>query len=331
MESMMRRLWIRLTCRSSPTVSLRIPPATSWLAVSALLLATIVVLRGDDRQTEPAGAKPSPQEEGVTAVAGPSWLRRLGVRAGESNLGRGAGSYGPAAQPPGAERGTVRLPIGQAVSLTGADIYRLNCQGCHRAEGTGAPPEIKSVLSAVQGSSLAIVREQLQAQGKAAGDARTQANQARADLYRRIQKGGQRMPALDHLQRADIDMLYAYLTELAHTPDAQGLTRRTVSWVRLGEHLVKGTCHICHDAVGPRPSGQELLQGAVPPLSGFLTDRSVADFVKKARSGTPIMMGDPPFPHRGRMPVFHYLKDEELAAGYMFLIAYPPQGAPAAR
>ena len=86
------------------------------------------------------------------------------------------------------------------------------------------------------------------------------------DLYRRIQKGGQRMPAFEHLQRSDIDMLYAYLTELVHTPDAKALSSHTVSWVRLGEHLVKGTCHICHDAAGPKPSGQALLQGAVPPL-----------------------------------------------------------------
>ncbi|HXW07752.1 MAG TPA: c-type cytochrome, partial [Vicinamibacterales bacterium] len=272
------------------------------------------------------GGAPTPEEDRVTAVSGPSWLHRLGVRAGESSLGRGAGSYGPAAQGQGAARGAVRLPIGQGVTITGADIYRFNCQPCHRSEGTGAPPEIKSVLNAVQGSSLALVREQLAAQGKT-GNAAEQAAAARADLYRRIQKGGQRMPAFEHLQRSDIDMLYAYLTELVHTPDAKALSSHTVSWVRLGEHLVKGTCHICHDAAGPKPSGQALLQGAVPPLSGFLSDRSVVEVVRKARSGAPIMMGEPPFPHRGRMPVFHYLRDEELAAAYMFLVAYPPQDA----
>jgi hypothetical protein len=36
-------------------------------------------------------------------------------------------------------------------------------------------------------------------------------------------------------------------------------------------------------------------------------------------------MGEPPFPHRGRMPVFNYLRDEEVAAGYMYLVAYPPK------
>jgi mono/diheme cytochrome c family protein len=291
--------------------------------VCAVVLATAVALRGDEQTPSPR--PPTPQEEGVTPVTGPSWLKRLGVRGSESSLGRGAGGYGPGASGQAAGRGAIRLPVGQAVEMTGADIYRLNCQGCHRAEGTGAPPEIKSVLSAVQGSSLALVREQLRAQGKDPAEGAARVAKARADLYTRIQKGGQRMPPLDHLQRADIDLLYAYLTELAHSPDAKAPGIRTVSWVRFGEQLVKGTCHICHDASGPRPTGQQLLQGAVPPLSTFLTDKSVAEFVKKARSGTPIMMGDPPFPHRGRMPVFHYLNDEELAAGYMYLIAFPPK------
>jgi mono/diheme cytochrome c family protein len=289
--------------------------------VCAALLAAAVVTRAE--QT-PVPRGPTPQEEGVTPVSGPSWLKRVGVSGGQSTLGRGAGGYGPGSTAAG-ERGAIRLPLGQAVAITGADIYRLNCQPCHRAEGTGAPPEIKSVLGAVQGSSLALVREQLRAEGKNPGDASARVASARADLYARIQKGGQRMPALDHLQRADVDLLYAYLTELAHTPDAKPAGTRTVSWQRFGEQLVKGTCHICHDASGPRPSPQQLLQGAIPPLGTFLANKNVAEFVKKARTGGPVVMGEPPFPHRGRMPVFNYLRDEEVAAGYMYLVAYPPK------
>lgn len=295
----------------------------NWLLIVCLALLAITVSVRGDQATQSRGAAPDPKQEGVTPVTGPSWLNRLGVRGTESNLGRGSGTYGPGtAQPPAG--GAVRLPIGKEVALTGADIYRLNCQACHRAEGTGAPPEIKSVLGPVQGSSLALVREQLRGQGKDPSQAAAVSRKARQDLYQRIQKGGQRMPPLAHLQRADIDLLYGYLAELAHSPDSKAAGTRTVSWVRLGEQVVKGTCHICHDAAGPRPSGQALLQGAIPPLGTFLSDRSVAGFVRKARSGAPIMMGEPPFPHRGRMPVFHYLKDEEVAAGYMFLVAYPP-------
>jgi hypothetical protein len=50
----------------------------------------------------------------------------------------------------------------------------------------------------------------------------------------------------------------------------------------------------------------------------------VADFVHKARSGEVVQMGDAGY-HRGRMPVFYYLKDEEVAAAYVYLATYPPK------
>jgi len=34
-----------------------------------------------------------------------------------------------------------------AVSLRGADLYRLNCQSCHGETGQGAPPEINSLIN----------------------------------------------------------------------------------------------------------------------------------------------------------------------------------------
>jgi hypothetical protein len=89
--------------------------------------------------------------------------------------------------------------------------------------------------------------------------------------------------------------------------------------------VVKGTCHICHDAVGPRLSGEALLlKGTIPSLSTVLEDKPVADFIRKVRSGAPVMTKDPVFHYRGRMPVFSYLQDAEVAAAYMFLVDYPP-------
>ena len=76
---------------------------------------------------------------------------------------------------------------------------------------------------------------------------------------------------------------------------------------------------ICHDAVGPRPSGQALAQRTSWPFTTLLEDKPVVDFVTKVRSGAPVMMGDPAFHYRGRMPVFPFLQDVELAAVYMFL------------
>jgi hypothetical protein len=119
----------------------------------------------------------------------------------------------------------------------------------------------------------------------ASSEARKEAIQAKRDLYARIQHGGQMMPPRDHLQESDLDMLYAYLTELAGTPDARPLVAKTVSWERLGEHVVKGTCHICHDAVGPSPAGAAQLNGDIPSFQTLLASRNVVDFITKVRSG----------------------------------------------
>ena len=301
-----------------------------WLVLVAGLIAgtslTIVGGSASNEQGAPA-TKTKAHEPVVTAVAGPSWLNRLGLRYSDTSLGRSGATYGPPPTQRPSPPAALPLPVGGPVELSGADLYRLNCQSCHRAEGTGSPPEIKSVLGLVQGSSLELVRQHLQQEGtaNARSVAHTQATRARADLYQRIQKGGQRMPALAHLQEAEIDAVYAYLTQLAHVPDAPPQLRLTTSWARLGEHVVKGTCHICHDAVGPRPSRQALAQGTIPPFTTLLEDKPVVDFVTKVRTGAAVMAGDPAFHYRGRMPVFSFLRDLEVAAAYMFLVDYPPQ------
>src|SRR4029450_5743598 len=140
-----------------------------------------------------------------------------------------------------------------------------------------------------------------------------------------------RSPPRAHLQEAAINAVYAYLTLLAGAPDAPPQSRQPTSWARLGEHVVKAPCPICEDAVGPRPSGQALTQGTIPPFTLLLEDKPVADFVTKVRSGAPVMMGDPAFHYRGRMPVFPFLQEEEVAAAYMFLVDYPPQAGDARR
>jgi mono/diheme cytochrome c family protein len=244
----------------------------------------------------------------VTPVSGQSWIRTLGIDYRDTSLGRGAGRYGPSPNDLATDRKPLQLTLAPTVTVTGEDLYRMSCQACHRAEGTGAPPEIKSVLPVVQGSTLQ------QMQGKV----------TREDLYTRIERGGQKMPSRGYLARTDIDVLYAYLATLAGAKDTRG-AKETVSVDRLGEFVVKGTCHICHDATGPRPSDKAMLDGAIPSLASVMTDRSISDFVNKVERGAPAVMGDPAVPHRGRMPVFYYLTDTEIAAAYKYLHAYPPK------
>lgn len=293
-------------------------------------ITTVATLTAAD----PDGAPPAQKKQSskstepvVTPVTGPSWLKHLGLSSRATSLGRGSGQYGPNPNEQAPPHEVLALPAGRSVEVTGADLYRQNCQACHTAQGTGTPPDVRSLLPMVQGSSIQLMQQKLRQEGHGgdAAAARKQAMQMKHDLYTRIRQGGEKMPARAHLDEADIDMLYAYLTELAGTPDAKPLTQRTVSWERLGENVVKGTCHICHDAVGPRPTAQALMNGAIPPLSTLRADKSVVDFVNKVRSGAATTMGDLPFHYRGRMPVFFYLKGYEVAAAYLFLNDFPPE------
>lgn len=262
-----------------------------------------------------AGQPPRGAEPQVTAVAGPSWLNTLDIDYRQTNLGRGAGRYGPNPQDPATPPRPVVVTLEPRVAISGEDLYRLNCQACHRAQGTGVPPEIKSILPMVEGASLKQMTAAL----------RHQAAQTRADLYHRIEKGGQRMPPRDYMRRPDVDLLFSYLTALG-SGGAPTSTRETVATDRLGEFVVKGTCHICHDASGPRPTPEDiLLRARIPSLASLLADKPIAEIVAKVRTGGSVSMGNPPLPHRGRMPVFYYLTQNEIVAAYKYLDAYPPK------
>jgi mono/diheme cytochrome c family protein len=91
---------------------------------------------------------------------------------------------------------------------------------------------------------------------------------------------------------------------------------------RVGEHLVKGTCHICHDATGPGGGRMMMMRGTIPSLASFPAEKSPDDLVRKVRYGTSggmmAMMGG------GRMPTFRYLTEEEVVAAYLYLSNDPP-------
>ena len=271
----------------------------------------------------------APKDPAVTPVTGPGWLTRLGVTLSQTSLGRGPGRYGP---PERTATPSPSLGVPAQVTLTGADLYRFNCQACHGLEGRGAPPEIKSAVDPVRGVPLDVLRAQMKAQHQPPGEAEARARpeRVRAAILARVHNGGQRMPSREHLSDGELDLLFAYLGVLAGSPKAGPAKHETVSWSRVGQHVVKGTCHICHDAVGPRPSGHAMgLQEKIPSLQSLLVSQSVAEFVTKARSGAPVQLSGLAMLHRGRMPVFYYLHDEEIAAAYVYLATYPPQASTA--
>jgi mono/diheme cytochrome c family protein len=271
----------------------------------------------------------------VTAVEGESWLRHLHRAFDATSMGK-TWDLGPPALMPWEQspRWQPQLSPGLAtniLTLHGSDLYRLNCQGCHGTSGIGAPPEINPVINPVRATSVAVImaRAKKTGQDMSRADAAALATQAKVLLLDRFHKGGENMPPFPQLSEAEIRSIVAYLEQLSDVPGAERsqISVKESSY-RVGEHIVKSTCHICHSAAGPNPDPQQLLEGAIPPLNTLTTRTSLPDFIRKVTNGAQIIMGTPPFSYRdsyrGRMPVFRYLSEDEAADAYLYLMAFPP-------
>jgi mono/diheme cytochrome c family protein len=215
----------------------------------------------------------------------------------------------------------------QTLTLHGSDLYRMNCQGCHGESGEGAPPEINSVINPVRATSVELVMARMKVTGMEIGraDAVKLAQQSKTALLQRLHNGGENMPSFPHLNQAEVNSLLAYLKQLAAVPGA-GREQLAVkeSRIRVGEHIVKSTCHTCHAATGPDPGPQQIWNGAIPPLSTLTMRKSRPEFIRKVTRGAPVLMGASPMLYRGRMPVFYYLSEDEAADVYLYLTLYPP-------
>ncbi len=271
------------------------------------------------------------RDASVTAVEGESWISHLHRTFNEAIMGKTWG-LGPAAPVPGEATPSWQMDLtpgygAQVVTLHGSDLYRLNCRGCHGELGRGAPPEIGSIIGPVQATSVSVTMERMKKAGRemSRSDAIAMAKESKILLLQRLHNGGQDMPP-PNLREAEIQSLIPYLEQLSDVPVA-GKKQIAVkeSSYSVGEHIVKSTCHICHSATGPNPSAEQILGGAIPPLSILVRRVSLSEFVQKVTTGAPIVMGTPPAYYRGRMPVFSYLSQDEAAAAYLYLTRYPPQ------
>jgi len=91
----------------------------------------------------------------ITPVHGASWLTHIHRPFDQTSMGKSSGVYGPKAPMPGdwppstAPNAAIHLTP-QKKSLSGADLYRFKCRGCHGLFGIGALPEIRSVIDPVR-------------------------------------------------------------------------------------------------------------------------------------------------------------------------------------
>ena len=274
-----------------------------------------------------AGDKQAGIVERITPVTGESWINHLHRSFGDTSMGK-TGRLGPPASDdpttPGWRLGLL-TPSSPQITLSGQDLYRLNCQGCHGEAGLGAPPEIHSVIDPVRATSAPLFIERMKQRGMDVSQANAQqmAKQAHEALLLRLHNGGQDMPAFPQLNDREIRALLGYLKQLSGMPNAEQVTV-TASPGRVGEFIVKSTCHVCHDATGANPTPVQLEAGAIPPLESLTTRTDEVQFIRKVTSGAPILMGSPATLHRGRMPVFYYLSKEEAADAYLYLNSYAP-------
>src|SRR6476620_10784505 len=143
-------------CKSVRTTTSTTGALLGCAGLGLLAALAFAPLEGPQRQPWPnADADPT-----VTPVVGPSWLTHLGAAVDSSRLGRSGAVYGPGGDTK-TDAPQQSLGVPRTFTMTGADLYRLNCQACHLAQGTGSPPEIRSVLGPVQGASLEAVRKRL--------------------------------------------------------------------------------------------------------------------------------------------------------------------------
>jgi mono/diheme cytochrome c family protein len=314
----------RSQCVDSSATSPRRRRRTPWLLLSAivsvLLLTVELSLAAQDTKT---GSENTP-------ISGESWLHHLQRPFGETSMGK-TWELGPAPDTQNSSRTEWQLSLSKdwmerSRKLNGADLYRINCRGCHGEKGLGAPPEIYSVINPVRATSASLVVKQIKERGVdiSFAQAAQMAAQARTAISDRLHKGGENMPAFGYLQAPELRSLTNYLEDLAEVPVRRHSTVQESS-LRVGELVARSTCHICHDATGQNPTPEQVLQGAIPPLSTLTTRVNLREFVRKVTHGAPVRMGTPPMLERGRMPVFSYLTEDEAADVYMYLTTYPPQ------
>jgi mono/diheme cytochrome c family protein len=304
------------------------------LILAGLLVSPLRAARStaqEERQVLTPNKSVAVSKTAITPVAGASTLHHLGRDIEGSTMGwAGQWSQPPAALPSWADGHLRSEPPGGPFVLTGADLYRISCRACHKPDGSGAPPEINSVTGPVHAASFEWMTDDMKARGRNLGAAfvRQLTTATEADLRTRLRQGGHDMPAFGQISDQEYAVLRPYLDAMAgvqSTRPGQGPRTITEPADRVGELLVKGTCHVCHDATQSNQRPTTVLNGVIPSLASLPRDKTFADFVHKVRAGAPVLLSEGGVMSRGRMPVFDYLTDAEVASAYSYLMTYPPR------
>jgi cytochrome c5 len=258
----------------------------------------------------------------ITPASGKSWLAKMGRPMASTALGRagltGKGPGRPAPRPSLAEQ------LRHGVEITGEDLYRYGCRSCHGAGGAGLPPEILPITTGVLATSVVVQTRIGEEAGEAdSRDAAQRAERAQLALRHRLQEGGGAMPSFDHFSADEVELLLGYLRQISGVgvEPGEATVPRTLrrSADRVGEHIVKGTCQVCHDAKVPDPRRAAEDRG-IPTLASFTEQLGIHDFRSRALHRRPAQPGS------GRVPPeLYYFDASEIEGAYLYLAAYPPE------
>lgn len=289
-----------------------VPPCGSRLRRTLGVLLLLIVAQPE------AGRSQSTFDEAlISPTGGLSWLNHRQILFEQSCFGR-AGRSGGSARP--GDRAS------DGSGLTGGDLYRYSCQSCHRADGTGCGSEIKPLLDPVRGSHPSGVQASMEERGITLPEemASALAAQNKAALLDRLQHGGEKMPSFAFLTLGERDQLIDYLWSLSGVTEKDDHNEKpiSVSRLRVGELIVKGTCHVCHNARDPGLYQGSWRNRQIPSLETIRRDRTVQEFVRKVREGT---LNERE--RRGQMPVFSYLSEAEVLSAFIYLVGYSPVDA----
>lgn len=180
----------------------------------------------------------------------------------------------------------------QDTVVTGQDLYRLNCAGCHGLDRKGNLPNYPSLIE---------IKDKL----------------TKTEVRMQIKNGKDLMPPMAHLSDKEIDGIMGYLFD--ENENAQIVTIAALTPEKQGEMLFKSNCAGCHRATTDDPKPQNanthLCSMMEPAVLAGTTKRFTKDEFLNILETGPCYM-----------PSFSYMKQEEKEALYAYLKTLESKG-----
>ncbi len=176
-------------------------------------------------------------------------------------------------------------PKVQDTLITGQELFRLNCAGCHGTDLGGNPPNYPALTD---------IKDKL----------------TKEEIRIQIKKGKGMMPPMSHLSDNEINAIVNYL--FGENGNEQVTMVAALSPIEQGEMLFKSNCAGCHRASSndpkPQNSGTQMCSMMEPAvLAGASKRFTKEEFLNILETGPCYM------------PSFSYLNKEEKEALYAYL------------